>query len=61
MGRPDSRIRPADPGRPVTRVRQEWVVALIVAAVAVGFAVGVWLVRNVDTDLGISSTTSQKP
>lgn len=40
-------------------MRQHWVVALIVAAVAISFAIGVWLVRNVDTDLGITSTTTE--
>lgn len=44
----------------MTRLRQEWKVALVaLVLIAIGFAVGLYLIRNVDTDLGLTPTTTE--
>lgn len=43
----------------MTRLRQEWKVAIIVVAIAICFAIGVFIVRDVNTDLGLTPTTTE--
>ena len=40
-------------------MRQEWVVALIIVALAAAFVAFVFVARHVDTDLGLTPTTTQ--